>query len=85
MIFGVLAFVLTASVGVSYYEVRQSAESSRPCVDRLSTLPRVLSSMLQQPTTARIAAMHRLATDSSIVAALRTPDRPTRASRRSKR
>jgi signal transduction histidine kinase len=77
LIFGVLAVVLTASLGVSYYEVRRSAELS--AADRLSTLSRVLSSMLQQQTAVRVAGMHRVAADSAVINALRTPDRPPSA------
>ncbi|MEP6492714.1 MAG: ATP-binding protein [bacterium] len=74
VIFGVLAAVLAVSVAVSYYEVRRSAELSAG--ERLSTLSRVLSTMLQQTTSARIATMHRIAGDSAVIAALRTPDHP---------
>ena len=77
LIFGVLSLVLALSVGVSYYEVRRAAQSSAG--ERLSSLSRVLSSMMLEPIGNRLAVMRRVATDPAVVRSLRTPDQPPSA------
>lgn len=74
LIFGVLSLVLVLSVGVSYYEVRRAAELT--AAERLTSLSRVLSSIMVEPTNARFALMRRVAADTSIARALQTPDKP---------
>jgi signal transduction histidine kinase len=71
LVLGLLAFVLAISLFVSYYEIRASAEASAR--DRLASLSRVVSSLLQQQVAARLNAMHRVAADSAIVDALQSP------------
>jgi signal transduction histidine kinase len=74
LILGVLATVLTLSLGISYYAVRRSAVLSAG--ERLTSLSHVLSNTVQQMIAARMSAMIRAAGDSAIVNALRFPDRP---------
>ncbi len=71
LVLGLLAFVLAISLFVSYYEIRASAQASAR--DRLASLSRVVSSMLQQQVGARLATMHRIAADSSVISALESP------------
>lgn len=71
LIFGILAVVLAATLGASYYEIRRSAEIA--AADRLSSLSQVLASSVQQQTATRLATMHRAAADTAIIAAFRTP------------
>ncbi|MEO7085370.1 MAG: ATP-binding protein [Gemmatimonadaceae bacterium] len=71
LIFGILAVVLATSLGLSYYEVRRAAE--RAAADRLSALSVQLAGMLQQQISARVNSLRRLAADSGVVAALRSP------------
>lgn len=73
LIFGILSVVLAASVGLSYYEIRQAAEGSAAV--RLSSVSGVLSSMMQQQTNSRLANMQRIAGDTAVASALRQPDR----------
>ena len=77
MIFGVLAVVLATSLGVSYYEVRRAAELLAG--DRLSSLSRSLASMFELQIASRVSAMHRIAADTSVLRALRTPAQPPSA------
>ncbi len=71
MIFGVLAVVLATSLGVSYYEVRRAAELLAG--DRLASLSRSLSSMFELQIASRVFTMHRIAADTAILRAFRTP------------
>lgn len=77
LIFGVLSLVLVLSVGMSYYEVRRSAETT--AAERLGSLSRVLSSLVQTQMAGRLATMRRVAADTSLIKALRTPERPPSA------
>src|SRR5262245_29511911 len=77
LILGVLAFVLALSLGVSYYAVRRAAQQAAS--ERLVTVSTVLAQMLQQQLAQRLGLMHRVAADTSIVNALRAPDRPLSA------
>jgi signal transduction histidine kinase len=70
-VLGLLTIVLAISLAVSYYEIRQSAEASAR--DRLASLSRVVSSLLQQQMTTRLTMMHRIASDTAVIAALQTP------------
>ena len=70
---GLFALVLAASLSASYYEIRHSAEMSAG--DRLAGLSQVLSSLLEQQTNTRLTLMRRVARDSSVQSALRTPER----------
>jgi len=74
MIFGVLAVVLATSLAVSYYEVRRAAELLAG--DRLSSLSQSLSSMFQAQIASRLMTMTRIASDSAVTNALRSPTRP---------
>jgi len=74
LILGVLAFVLTLSLGISYYAVRRSAVLSAS--ERLTSLSHVLSNSVQQMIGARNAAMARAAVDTAIVTAMQSPARP---------
>jgi signal transduction histidine kinase len=74
LILGVLAFVLTLSLGSSYYAVRRSAVLSAS--ERLTSLSHVLSNSVQQMIGARMTAMARAAVDTSIIDAMRSPTRP---------
>jgi len=78
MIFGVLAVVLATSLGVSYYEVRRAAELLAG--DRLSSLSQSISSMFEIQIASRVIAMHRIATDTAVLHALRMPNQPPSAS-----
>jgi hypothetical protein len=71
MIFGVLAVVLATSLGVSYYEVRRAAELLMG--DRLASLSRSLSSMFELQIASRVTAMHRIAADTAVLKAVRSP------------
>src|SRR5262245_34563746 len=73
LILGVLAFVLALSLGISYFAVRRSALVSTS--ERLSSLSHVLASMVSQNIGVRLQTMSRVAGDSAIVSALRTPQR----------
>jgi len=73
LIFGVLSLVLMLSLGVSYYEVRVAAEASAQ--ERLASLARAVSSMAAEPISVRIGQLRRVAADSFVIKALRTPDR----------
>ncbi|MEO6877509.1 MAG: GAF domain-containing protein, partial [Gemmatimonadaceae bacterium] len=73
LVLGLLAFVLAISLSVSYYEIRASAQASAR--DRLASLSRVVSSLLQQQVGARLTAMHRVAADSAVISALQSPTR----------
>jgi hypothetical protein len=77
LIFGLLAFVLAISLFVSYFEIRVAAESSSR--DRLTSLSQVIGSMVQQQVAGRLTIMHRIAADTSVVSALRSPNRPPSA------
>lgn len=70
---GLFGLVLAASLSASYYEIRHSAELSAG--ERLAGLSQVLASLLEQQTNTRLVLMRRIAHDSSIQSALRTPDR----------
>jgi signal transduction histidine kinase len=72
LIFGILAVVLATSLGVSYYEVRRVAELA--AADRLSVMSVELAGMLQQQLVTRINGLRRLANDSGVISALRSPD-----------
>jgi signal transduction histidine kinase len=73
LILGLLSAVLAVAVAVSYYQMRQSAESSAR--QRLHSLSQVLASMIQQQMAARLVSMHRVAADTAVINALRTPAR----------
>jgi len=73
----VLTLVLAGSLVMSYYEVRRAALLSAD--ERLASASRALASMIQQQTAARLAAMRRVAADTSIAGALGAPDRPPSA------
>jgi signal transduction histidine kinase len=73
----VLSLVFILSVGVSYFEVRRTAQITAG--ERLSSLSSVLSSMAADPINARLAIMRRVATDSFVARAFRTPGRPPSA------
>src|SRR5262245_60354468 len=78
MIFGVLSLVFALSIGMSYYEVRHAVQLSAG--ERLSSLSRVLSSVIQTNSGGRINSMRAVAADTAIIKAMRTPDRaPSRA------
>ncbi len=72
LIFGILAVVLATSLGLSYYEVRLSAEISS--ADRLSSLSVELAAMIQQQWTGRVNAMHRVASDPAVIDAVLSPE-----------
>ena len=65
--------VLAGSLSASYYEIRHSAELSAS--ERLSGLSQVIASLMEQQTNARLTLMRRIARDSGVQNALRTPDR----------
>jgi signal transduction histidine kinase len=73
LIFGVLSLVLVLSVGVSYYELTRAARASAG--ERLTGLSNVLSTIAAEPIGTRITAMRKVAQDSFVIRALRTPDR----------
>jgi signal transduction histidine kinase len=70
---GLFGLVLAASLSASYYEIRHSAELSAG--ERLLGLSQVLGSMVEQQINARLVLMRRIAHDSGVQRALRTPDR----------
>src|SRR5665213_3986778 len=71
LIFGILAVVLATSLGVSYFEVRRAAELA--AADRLAVLSVQLAGMLQQQLAGRVNSLRRIANDSGVVDALRSP------------
>jgi len=73
MIFAILSVVLATSLGVSYYEVRRSAEMLAG--ERLQSLSRGIASGLQQQIGSRLTTMHHIASDSIVIGALTTPTR----------
>jgi len=75
-IFAILAVVLATSLGVSYFEVRRSAELSAG--ERLQSLSKAIASTLGQQIGLRLTTMHNIATDSAVVNALSTPNRAPR-------
>jgi signal transduction histidine kinase len=72
LIFGILAVVLATSLGVSYFEVRRVAELA--AADRLSGLSVQLAGMLQTQLAARVNGLRRVANDSAVIDALRSPN-----------
>jgi len=70
---GLFGLVLAASLTASYYEIKHSAELSAG--ERLAGLSQVLGSLVETQTNARLALMRRIARDSGVQGALRTPDR----------
>ncbi|MGH7619624.1 MAG: hypothetical protein ACREPM_20620, partial [Gemmatimonadaceae bacterium] len=81
LILAILTLVLATSLGISFYEARQSAQISAG--DRLTHLSRALASLLQQQTAARFTNMHRVAADTAVVNAFVTPTRaPSPAAKR---
>jgi signal transduction histidine kinase len=74
LILGVLAFVLALSLVISYYAIRRAALLSSG--ERLASLSHVLGPMVQQPILNRLPLMARVASDTAVVNALRTPGRP---------
>src|SRR5262247_707750 len=74
LILGVLAFVLTLSLGISYYAVRRAAVLSAS--ERLTSLSHVLSTSVQQMINTRMSAMNRASGDTAIINAVRSPSRP---------
>jgi signal transduction histidine kinase len=77
LVLGLLTLVLAISLAVSYYEIRQAAEASAR--DRLSSLSRVLSSLVQQQMSGRLTTMHRVAADTAVIEALQSPTTPPSA------
>jgi signal transduction histidine kinase len=71
---GLFGLVLAVSMSVSYYEVRHAAELAAS--ERLMTLSKVLSSLVEQPTNARLALMRHVARDSAVQRALHAADHP---------
>src|SRR5262249_45763981 len=65
--------VLGASLAISYYEVRRSAQLSAG--DRLSRLSHSLASLMEQQTSTKLGLMRRISTDSAVQAAFSTPNR----------
>jgi signal transduction histidine kinase len=73
LILGILASALALWLLLTYYEVRQSSELAAQ--ERLWTLARTIGSTLDQTTATRLTTLRRLARDTNIIAALRTPGR----------
>src|SRR6185437_2536961 len=74
LILALLGTVVVASLGVSYYEVRRTAELTS--ADRLASLTSVLAQMSEQSTNTRMTQMRRVALDTAITGALADPTRP---------
>jgi len=74
LILALLGVVVVASLGISYYEVRRTAELTS--ADRLASLTSVLAQMSEQTTNARMSQMRRVAKDTAIAAALANPAHP---------
>src|SRR5215831_20702533 len=74
LILAILTLILAASLAISYYEVRRSAELS--AAERLSGLSRSIATMLQQQFAVRLANMRRAAADTAVQRAFATPGRP---------
>ncbi len=70
---GLFGVVLAISMSVTYYEVRHSAQLAAS--ERLATLSKVLASVIEQQTNARLTLMRRLAKDTTIQSVLRVGDR----------
>ena len=64
--FGTLAQAI--SLAASYYEVRHSAMEL--AAERLTSLSKVLTSLMEQQSSSRLALMHRVARDSAVTHAL---------------
>src|SRR5262245_24799070 len=73
LILAILTLVLGASLAISYYEVRRSAQLSAG--DRLSRLSHSLASLMEQQTSTKLGLMRRISTDSAVQAAFSTPNR----------
>ena len=73
LILGLLAGALALWLLITYYEVRRSSEMAAE--ERLSTLARSVGQTLDQQIANRLNALRRLARDSSVTNALRTPGR----------
>src|SRR6185437_13908346 len=80
LILALLGIVVVASLGVSYYEVRRTAELTS--ADRLASLTSVLAQMSEQSTNTRTTQMRRVALDTAITGALADPTRPLSAAAR---
>ena len=78
LILALLGVVIVTSLGISYYEVRRTAELST--ADRLAGISEVLASLIDQATQTRLVQMRRVARDTAVAAALAAPRQP--ASRR---
>lgn len=78
IVLALFGLVLGTGISVSYYEVRHAAELA--AADRLLSLSQVIASAAGLPLNQRVQTMRRVAADTAIVAALRSPDRPSTAS-----
>ncbi len=74
LVLGLFALVLAATLAVSYYEVRTSAIETAG--DRLRGVGQVFGSLVEQQTAGRLNLLRRVARDTSIQKAFRSPDRP---------
>jgi signal transduction histidine kinase len=81
IVLALFGFVLGTGITVSYFEVRHAAELA--AADRLLSLSQAIASVAGQPLTLRVQTMRRVAADTAIVNALRSPDRPSTAAVRS--
>jgi signal transduction histidine kinase len=73
LILGILAGALALWLLLTYYEVRRSSVVAAE--ERLWTLTRTLGNTFDQQNTTRLATLRRLARDSNIIEALRSPGR----------
>jgi signal transduction histidine kinase len=74
LVLGLFSFALAITLAVSYYEVRHSA--MQLAGERLSSLAKVLTSLIEQQSNARLAQMHRVARDSAVQATLAAANKP---------
>ncbi len=80
LILALLGVVVIASLSVSYYEIRHSAELS--AADRLSGLSHSTASLSEQNTAVRLTQMRRVARDDAVRGALASPSQPLDAAAR---
>lgn len=73
LVLGLFTIVLAVSLGVSYYEIRTTAIQTAG--ERVAGLAQSLGSLMEQQTTARMNTMRRIARDTALQNALRSPDK----------
>ena len=74
LVLGLFSLVLAISLAASYYEVRHSA--MQLAADRLSSLSKVVTSLLEQQMSTRFNLMRRVAKDTAVQRALKSPNKP---------